>query len=194
MLSILLSNISPDFLNNKFFHSLKFSSHERNWNKQTKNNFAKLQFFMIEKSHLALGNLAKLVFWSILRPQTAQLFIVSVSLVSRRSQYVNLCWKFSNFQVQRSQTLWDFSYNAKKSLWLARRHVRLKPHWWSTIQVTKKCSKETSVTFSTGKSLSEALILGSTNPQYDKRLFIDLPVQCFWKRFSCTLPALSIVL
>jgi hypothetical protein len=29
----------------------------------------------------------------------------------------------------------------------------------------------------TGKSLSEALILGSTNPQYDKRLFIDLRVQ-----------------
>ena len=29
----------------------------------------------------------------------------------------------------------------------------------------------------TGKSLSEALILESTNPQYDKRLFIDLPVQ-----------------
>ena len=29
----------------------------------------------------------------------------------------------------------------------------------------------------TGKSLSEALILGSTNQQYDKRLFIDLPVQ-----------------
>ena len=28
----------------------------------------------------------------------------------------------------------------------------------------------------TCKSLSEALILGSTNPQYDKRLFIDLPV------------------
>jgi hypothetical protein len=25
--------------------------------------------------------------------------------------------------------------------------------------------------------LSETLILGSTNPQYDKRLFIDLPVQ-----------------
>ena len=25
--------------------------------------------------------------------------------------------------------------------------------------------------------MSEALILGSTNPQYDKRLFIDLPVQ-----------------
>ena len=29
----------------------------------------------------------------------------------------------------------------------------------------------------TGKSFSEALILGSTNPQYDKRLFNDLPVQ-----------------
>ena len=29
----------------------------------------------------------------------------------------------------------------------------------------------------TGKSLSEALILRSTNPQYEKRLFIDLPVQ-----------------
>ena len=30
----------------------------------------------------------------------------------------------------------------------------------------------------TGKSLSEALILGSTNPQYDKRLFMELPIQC----------------
>ena len=29
----------------------------------------------------------------------------------------------------------------------------------------------------TGKSYSEALILASTNPQYDKRLFIELPVQ-----------------
>ena len=30
---------------------------------------------------------------------------------------------------------------------------------------------------STGKSFSEALILVSTNPQYDKRLFIELQVQ-----------------
>ena len=30
---------------------------------------------------------------------------------------------------------------------------------------------------STGKSFSEALILVSTNPQYDKRLFIELRVQ-----------------
>ena len=29
----------------------------------------------------------------------------------------------------------------------------------------------------TGKSLSEVLLLGSTNPQHDKRVFIDLPVQ-----------------
>ena len=29
----------------------------------------------------------------------------------------------------------------------------------------------------TRKSFSEALILASTNPQYDKRLFVDLPVQ-----------------
>ena len=29
----------------------------------------------------------------------------------------------------------------------------------------------------TGKSFSEAFILTSTNPQYDKRFFIDLPVQ-----------------
>ena len=30
---------------------------------------------------------------------------------------------------------------------------------------------------STGKYLSEALILASTNPQYDDRLFTELPVQ-----------------
>ena len=31
--------------------------------------------------------------------------------------------------------------------------------------------------FITGKSMSEALIFASTNPQYDNRLFIELPVQ-----------------
>ena len=30
---------------------------------------------------------------------------------------------------------------------------------------------------STGKSFSDALILASTNPQYDKKLFIELQVQ-----------------
>ena len=29
----------------------------------------------------------------------------------------------------------------------------------------------------TGKSMSEALIFGSTNPRYDNRMFIELPVQ-----------------
>ena len=33
------------------------------------------------------------------------------------------------------------------------------------------------ITSSTGKSFSEALILASINPRYDKRLFIDLPLQ-----------------
>ena len=32
-------------------------------------------------------------------------------------------------------------------------------------------------TFCTGKSLSEALIFASSNPQYDERLFIELQVQ-----------------
>ena len=31
--------------------------------------------------------------------------------------------------------------------------------------------------FFTGKSMSEALIFASTNPQYDNRLFIELPLQ-----------------
>ena len=31
--------------------------------------------------------------------------------------------------------------------------------------------------YSTGKSFSEVLIFASTNPQYDKRLSIELPVQ-----------------
>jgi hypothetical protein len=33
------------------------------------------------------------------------------------------------------------------------------------------------VLVSTGKSLSEALIFASINPQYDNRLFMELPVQ-----------------
>ena len=37
--------------------------------------------------------------------------------------------------------------------------------------------KERKSQFLTGKSFSEALILASTNPQYNKRLFIELRVQ-----------------
>ena len=39
------------------------------------------------------------------------------------------------------------------------------------IEITKKHHQNT------GKSFSEALILASTNPQYDRRLFIELQVQ-----------------
>ena len=42
---------------------------------------------------------------------------------------------------------------------------------------TKNYSELEIIAFVTGKSFSEALILASTNPQYGKRLFIDLPVQ-----------------
>ena len=40
-----------------------------------------------------------------------------------------------------------------------------------------KMNKNSDVDVFAGKSLSEALILASTNPQYDDRLFIELPVQ-----------------
>ena len=38
-------------------------------------------------------------------------------------------------------------------------------------------SKSVTLDKVTDKSFSEALILASTNQQYDKRLFIELPVQ-----------------
>ena len=41
-----------------------------------------------------------------------------------------------------------------------------------------RLDKEINRMSDTGKSLSEAFILTSTNPQYDKRLFIELQVQC----------------
>ena len=43
--------------------------------------------------------------------------------------------------------------------------------------VISENANEPSTPTATGKSLLEAFILTSTNPQYDKRLFIDLPVQ-----------------
>ena len=51
---------------------------------------------------------------------------------------------------------------------------------WSMVNLRvdfKKSSVKNCVSSSTGKSLSEALILAATNPQYDKRLFIELRVQ-----------------
>ena len=44
-------------------------------------------------------------------------------------------------------------------------------------KIVKCLEQHMAVVHSTGKSLSEALIFASTNPQYDDRLFIDLQVQ-----------------
>ena len=46
--------------------------------------------------------------------------------------------------------------------------------WKATNQ---SCATSAEFPFSTGKSLSEAFIFALTNPQYDKRLFIELQVQ-----------------
>ena len=46
-------------------------------------------------------------------------------------------------------------------------------HLFYGIKMVKNCNCDEN----TGKSLTEAFILTSTNPQHDNRLFIDLPVQ-----------------
>ena len=43
--------------------------------------------------------------------------------------------------------------------------------------LTKIDGRNAFISSGTGKSLSEALIFASTNPQYDNRLFIELQVQ-----------------
>ena len=55
-----------------------------------------------------------------------------------------------------------------------------------TIRFFQENVKQISVTLDkvTGKSFSEALILASTNPQQDKRLFIELP--CKMQRRTCS--------
>ena len=59
-------------------------------------------------------------------------------------------------------------------------------HFWSMNYAFKLClpcngaagiELKISKNLVTGKSFSEALFLAKTNPQYDKRLIIDLPVQ-----------------
>ena len=55
---------------------------------------------------------------------------------------------------------------------------RLRTQLWNPIDYLQIYSKNgKAIEISTGKSLSEALILASTNPQYDDRLFIELRVQ-----------------
>ena len=59
---------------------------------------------------------------------------------------------------------WQFTYKIKKS----RNIVAIRDTYFFD---------NFKIFFVTGKSLSEALIFASTNPQYDKRLFIELRVQ-----------------
>ena len=47
------------------------------------------------------------------------------------------------------------------------------------LQLQERFREKIQEKISTGKSFSEALILASTNPQYDDRLFIELRVQYF---------------
>ena len=47
-------------------------------------------------------------------------------------------------------------------------------HLWAGVRATYGASKGKLCYEVTGKSLSEAFILTSTNPQYDDRLFIEL--------------------
>ena len=58
----------PVFVISIFSRSHKFTSHERNWDKKSWEILQNFYSWMIviQKSHLALGNLAKLVFCSIL--------------------------------------------------------------------------------------------------------------------------------
>ena len=55
--------------------------------------------------------------------------------------------------------------------------VNLDQDWKDVTIPAQTSSEEDSEISVAGKSFSEALILASTNPQYDKKLFIDLLVQ-----------------
>ena len=68
--------------------------------------------------------------------------------------------------------------------------------FWKSIE-SSIVDLTSAVSWDTGKSLSEALIFASKNPQYDNRLFMELPWivilwvswcknKCFWKIFTCT--------
>ena len=66
-----------------------------------------------------------------------------------------------------------FQFENSVTMYYIRAMVLLQPSF------LKQCAKLGLVKWEmgTGKSLSEALIFASTNPQYDNRLFIELQVQ-----------------
>ena len=66
-----------------------------------------------------------------------------------------------------NQVVWIWSCSSNPTKFFA---VYLPTYWNYLTKVIK-------IFVDTGKSLSEALILAYTKPQYDKRLFIELPVQ-----------------
>ena len=84
----------------------------------------------------------------------------------------------------QSSKLFEFAYF--RVLFVFLRKSNFKTMIWSSTVCTlwEKLVIRTSQTllgcllplvYSTGKSFSEALILASVNPQYDKRLFIEFP-------------------
>ena len=88
----------------------------------------------------------------------------------------------SNFlwlDLRESFTLADISKNVCQILHLKRKwsRDRFGIHFWRC-RPSKKLSEIYVLCITgTGKSLSEALIFASTNPQYEDRLFIELQVQ-----------------
>ena len=78
--------------------------------------------------------------------------------------------------------VWFVVFKSNLKVWFyfrCRAKERRYKSWiWHCCQFwRKRCCKHFSISHHTGKSLSEALFLASTNPQYDNRLFIGLQVQ-----------------
>ena len=72
--------------------------------------------------------------------------------------------------------------NDKSTLLLKQCRPSFAPHMCVSFNKSNRIrlivSRYVPIYFITGRSLSEAIIFASTNPQYDDRLFIELPVEC----------------